>query len=187
MVSLVYEDKYIKKYNSIVNGYNVERTLFKMINGEIGIYSNTSINRKHIKMLISTIKNIHNNNGKYIKRESSQSKPSPKKVYAPKSSDNVNINYSEISFKDCINYICNTYELNCSYNDIYTKFRELNIFYYDENKINKPNNEYINKYFIVQQRKLLNGTEYETIKVLQDGKEFVKETLLNNKIIYIKQ
>lgn len=74
MILLTLEESSIKKYDSIENGYNCEHTLKKMLNGKKPILLNSKINNKHIEILISVIKNMVKNNGKYIKSKKKQYK-----------------------------------------------------------------------------------------------------------------
>jgi phage antirepressor YoqD-like protein len=62
-ILLVYEDEFINKYNSIDKGYNIERTLEKVLAGKHKICKNSDID---IPILSKVLKNIEENNGKFI-------------------------------------------------------------------------------------------------------------------------
>jgi len=69
LILLVYEDKYIKEYDSINSGYNIEYTLYEMLEGRKGIFNQNIIDKNHIEMLEKVIYNIQDHDGKYIKHE----------------------------------------------------------------------------------------------------------------------
>jgi group I intron endonuclease len=69
MVCLIYEDKYIKQCNSIEEGYNIENTLQRILDGKRGVFNEHQINKNHIKMLEGMIEYIKRNNGVYISPE----------------------------------------------------------------------------------------------------------------------
>jgi len=64
-VLIIYEDEYIKKYNSIVEGYNIEETLKEIMEGNKTINVTDSI-EKSKNTLKQVLKNIEENNGKYF-------------------------------------------------------------------------------------------------------------------------
>ena len=72
LVLLVYEDIYIKEYDSINNGYNMEKTLKKVYEGNKKL-NTKQLNSKPLNSIISMInkiiKNINENNGKYYSQE----------------------------------------------------------------------------------------------------------------------
>jgi group I intron endonuclease len=74
LISLALEDRYIKQYDSIENGYNVEHTLYKILKGEKGVFRDNVINKVHINMLKNVVKNIQINNGVYISKNKSKTK-----------------------------------------------------------------------------------------------------------------
>ena len=61
----ILEDKYIKQYNSINKGYNVENTLELILKGDKSVFEGAKVSKKNIKILHNLINNI-NNNGIYI-------------------------------------------------------------------------------------------------------------------------
>lgn len=73
----IYEDKYIKQYDSINNGYNVENTLALLLNGDRPMYEKYKMTDKMIWILKGVIKNIERNNGIYIPSQK-VIKPDPK-------------------------------------------------------------------------------------------------------------
>ena len=191
LICLVYEDKYIKRYNSIEKGYNIEYTLTKMINMEKEIFHGSGINERYVYLLKNIITNI-NKNGKYIQpdtvREQKQREIDnrlKKEIVVKEEFILKNIDMSlPISFKNCTDYYKSiNYKFNCSYNDIYKILRELNIFYYDENKLNVSSAEFLNKYFIIEFFTSEHGKICNKIYVTIDGIEFLKNILLDNKII----
>lgn len=66
LLCLIYEDKYIKQYNSVERGYNLEYTLQRVLDGKRGVFSEKEIKDSHIKMLENMIINLKRNNGIYI-------------------------------------------------------------------------------------------------------------------------
>jgi len=207
MILLVYEHKYIKIYNSLECGYNVEDTLFKILNKEKAIFDNAKMLKDvNIKILKSIIKNINNNNGKYVPNEKKinskkektkklkkeyikKEKPNkPKKEYIKKeyvrNSIIVDISLPELTFREYIFYIQNIgYKLNYSYNDIFKYLRDNDIFYYDENKNNTPKNEYLNYFSVKIHFDNSTNKTYHTIMVLKNGYSFLENYLLSNNII----
>jgi group I intron endonuclease len=206
----VYEDKFITQYDSIDNGYNVEYTLFKMLIGEKGIFSET-INKKHIDMLKKVFKNISSNNGIYVPSEEylmqreiniqkSQEKSEFKKVKEKKSKKEIkekviikepqyiNINVDKITFHECIEYFKYIgYKFNCTYGEIFSKLRYYNILYFDENKNNIPNDIYLNKYFDLSYITNNENKTFSRIWVLQEGIDFLKRILVEYNLMIIKQ
>jgi group I intron endonuclease len=69
LLCIIFEDKYIKQYNSIEQGYNVEYTLQRILEGKRGVFDEKCINQRYTKMLTDMIKNLHKNNGVYISPE----------------------------------------------------------------------------------------------------------------------
>lgn len=95
----IYEDKYIKQYNSIKNGYNTENTLKEVIDGKKSLF-NQPLNQpnKFAKIVINNVlKNIEQNKGVYI---------SPK--YKPKQKNKetyvLNENHELYIIKSCMDY-----------------------------------------------------------------------------------
>lgn len=64
-VLIIYEDKYIKTYNSIEEGYNIEDTLKEILEGNKTINVTDSI-EKSKNTLKQVLKNIEDNNGIYF-------------------------------------------------------------------------------------------------------------------------
>ncbi len=199
MLLLVYEHRYINKFDSIQNGYNLENTILKIINKEKSIYYDGKIDDKYIKSIIKLLKSIEKNNGEFrIRKNSSNSKTkrntkknsSKKKTektskeYIPKES-NLEINSFPITFKNCLDFILlnYNYKLNCNYNMVYEKLRNLNIFYYNDEKINLPCSEYLNTYFIVKDFKYSDDNIQKRIYVTYEGLDFVKNILINNMLV----
>jgi len=65
-LSYILESKYIKKYDSINNGYNVEDSLDLILEGKKPIFEGYKDNIVSIKILNNLIKSINENNGIYI-------------------------------------------------------------------------------------------------------------------------
>ena len=65
-LSYILESKYIKQYDSINNGYNVENSLDLILKGEKPIFEGYKNNIVSIKILNNLIKSINENNGIYI-------------------------------------------------------------------------------------------------------------------------
>ncbi len=63
---LVYEDMYIKQYNSINDGYNIENTLELIFNDKKLIVGTKKVTNKHKAILRNYMRNIEKNNGEYI-------------------------------------------------------------------------------------------------------------------------
>ena len=183
LVLLVYERKYINKYNSMDDGYNVEDTLGEVIQCKKTLLEVESkkIKENTPKVIGQIIRNMKENDGNYnpnYKLESNKENNYLK----------VELSYTEqrtlhkdlLTFKQCIYMISKDYNITTYYNNIFKKFRELNIFNYvmiDDKKYNSPTQEYIDKgYFVfVEERegKKVNGV----IKVTKKGLDFVKEKL----------
>jgi len=67
LILLALEDRYIKQYDSIDNGYNIENTLENILNGKKSIFHNKPLDKKSMKLLLNIIDNIESNNGTYVK------------------------------------------------------------------------------------------------------------------------
>lgn len=67
MVLLVYEDKYIKEYNSVEEGYNNEYTLDKVLNKEKDLNIIKNLGNYGLKILNNIIEIFNNNNGEYTR------------------------------------------------------------------------------------------------------------------------
>lgn len=67
-ILIVLEHKYMKEFNSITNGYNVENTLKEMLDGKKAILGN-KINKMNINILKNVINNMNKNNGVYISQK----------------------------------------------------------------------------------------------------------------------
>ena len=80
-VLIVYEDKYIKQYDSINNGYNVEETLKEI---QLGNKSITNNLKKDQGVLKTVIKKIEENNGVYKVTESAIKRREQKDDYGKK-------------------------------------------------------------------------------------------------------
>lgn len=77
----VYEDKYIKQYDSFNNGYNCEMSLDKVLSGEKKI--SAEVKTKDKDMMRKVLDNINKNNGIYIQSEKAkktQEKKHQKKI-----------------------------------------------------------------------------------------------------------
>lgn len=191
-ILLVYEESYIKQYNSIEEGYNIEYTIDKMLNKEKGIIYEHSINNRMLNALKSIKKNIEVN-GKYIKPDDSKQE-SPKKTarkkkefYLPPKMKNQikEIPTPTVSIREYLNYMCYNYnyKLTCKYNDVFKNLRELNIMYYDENKINKPCKEYTNIFKV--EKRAYGANEYEATVIDSNKIEDFLNILLTNNIIFL--
>lgn len=95
----ILENKYIKQYDSINNGYNIEDTLDLILKGKRPFFN--SINKRAIYVLKSVMKNINKNNGVYIPMEKKKRKRKQKPKEEFYLIDN-NINYI---LNKCKNYI----------------------------------------------------------------------------------
>ena len=197
LILIVLEDKYIKQYNSIDQGYNVENTLWKILNREQNVFTDRPPKEYHRKILISVIKNMKENNGKFIRNKNKSSNKLEKPIKTKQKKDKIDkqteyistnkniVLQDKLSFKDCMNYFSNNnYKFNCKYNDIFKELRKQNIFYYDENNSNLPNDNYISKYFEIENIYIEDKTiPYKKIWVLREGVEFLKDILINLNII----
>lgn len=184
LILIAYEDKYIRKYNSLDTGYNCEDTLHKILNKEKGVYNDNIINDKSIKKLNDIIGYMNRHNGKFKIRENKKNNE-VKKEKNYKNDIVTKIDYP-CSFRECISYLVSTsYKLNSPMNRMMSKFRELNIFYYNEYERNIPKNEYLNKYFIIEQITPDIKDFIPTIKILvtQEGIKFITDILLHNNLI----
>lgn len=170
LILFVLEDKYIKQYNSLNEGYNIEDTLNKILNGEKGVFQDNKIDKTHINMLLYTKNNIEKNNGIYIQSDKTKKKEDKKKE------NKKPISYSEfvktIISPDCdIKYFK---ELMCRENLFFEKHGSYYIY-----------KKYINKYFIKgKERKNKDGFKYYTIMMTEQGKDFVLNLIkgeINNK------
>lgn len=63
------EDLYIKQYNSIELGYNIQNTLQEILDGKKSILGDIIL-AKNIKILKNVVDNLNKNNGIYISKES---------------------------------------------------------------------------------------------------------------------
>jgi phage antirepressor YoqD-like protein len=81
------------------------------------------------------------------------------------------------SFKQIISKFETRYSITCKYNDIFKILRENNILYHDENKINKPYDEYLDRFFKVE-TKTVDDKTFTTLAVTPDGAKFLEEKLL---------
>ncbi len=89
----VYEDKYIKQYDSINNGYNVENTLLLLLKGDKPMYEKYKMTTKMIWILKEVIKNIEKNNGIYIPSKNViKPDPKPKAIKEKKPNKKVMVN-----------------------------------------------------------------------------------------------
>ena len=75
---IILENKYIKQFNSIDNGYNIENTLELILKGEKPLFVGDKINGRLKYILNNIIKNINKNNGVFIPRE--KHKPKHKEI-----------------------------------------------------------------------------------------------------------
>ena len=67
LVLLALEDRYIKEFDSINFGYNIEDTLDLILKGKKSIFQNNeSLSESYKKLLLSIIHNLNINDGKYI-------------------------------------------------------------------------------------------------------------------------
>jgi len=144
---IILEDKYIRQYNSIKEGYNNENTLELILKGEKALFNNKSIDGREILIIKKIIKNIENN-GVYIpsknaiKKETESKikkelKPKIKKVTVPKDGRSIITKENvEIVADNCKNYIFenNFMKLNTVLKDIgfsvskiYQILRDINI------------------------------------------------------------
>ena len=115
-LSYIFESKYIKLYDSINNGYNIEDSLDLILKGKKPIFEGDKINYKSISVLKSIIKNIDKNNGNFIIKEEQKPKVKfqLKEQYKNKDTGNKS---NENKIKKNINKI-----LNNLYNDYNIKF-----------------------------------------------------------------
>ena len=137
----ILEDKYIKQYNSINNGYNIEETLELILKGEKPIFEGMEIKKKQIFIMKNIINNIKINNGMYVSID---------KTKRIKSTNNKNISLEYLYNNDNIKFIidhCKNYIFQDEYetmskvfekNGFYTKriyqiLRDINILYNSNN------------------------------------------------------
>ena len=109
----ILEDKYIKQYNSIDDGYNVENTLELILKGEKQIFDSLDPNKKFASLLENVIKNIKKNKGIYTPiRNSLKVNVKPKLDLSQLSNENyINLLYNEENI-NIIKNICNNYIFN---------------------------------------------------------------------------
>lgn len=65
-ILLALEDRYIKQFNSVECGYNIENTLDLILKGKKPVFQEP-LTESYRKLLLNIIHNININNGKYIK------------------------------------------------------------------------------------------------------------------------
>jgi group I intron endonuclease len=188
-ILLIYEDKYIKEYDSVENGYNLEYTLEKVLNKEKSMFNDVLISDKNINTLITIKKHIEKT-GTYKKlyNKSNTLTKNQKPRNNNKENEYKHDIVNNITFPSTVkNTVChiltNGYKLKCPYNTIFKNLRELNIFYYNDDKRNLPNKKYLNTYFLTEIITYDNGNTLETILVTEDGYDFLKNLLLDNNII----
>ena len=67
LVLLALEDRYIKEFDCINYGYNIENTLDLILEGKKSVFQNDEpLSESYRKLLLSIIHNININNGKYV-------------------------------------------------------------------------------------------------------------------------
>ena len=89
-----------------------------------------------------------------------------------------------LTFKEYIdNLIIDDYIFNYSYNGIFKFLREHDYIYYNDDKRNIPNKQYIDLgYFKME---LSNNDKFYIIHILEKGKNFLKDLFLKNNIMTI--
>lgn len=93
-----------------------------------------------------------------------------------------------LSMRQYIKYLTeNKYIINCKYNEIFKYLRENNYFYYDNNKNNIPNEKLIEDNYFKLTKEFENNKSYIKINVLDNGKLFLEEILLQNGLIILRQ
>ena len=142
LVLLVYEDIYIKEYDSINNGYNMEETLRKIFNGERNVNTKQlkGIHLNKLESMINTIiKNIEENNGKYYSKElKAKLKPKKRKKTVKKE-----IKQSKEDFKKEFNLI-EKFEgfttISSALNNLHINIKNLFLYLKEENILDEQNN-----------------------------------------------
>lgn len=145
LVLLVYEDIYIKEYDSINNGYNIEETLRKIFNGE------RTVNTEQLKgvhlnalgsMINTIIKNIEENNGKYYSKQL-KAKSKPIKVKKINNKTKLEIKQSKEDFKNEFNLI-EKFEgfttVNSLLGNLHINIKNLFLYLKEENILDEQNN-----------------------------------------------
>lgn len=188
LILLAYEDKYIKQYDSIENGYNCEYTLWKILNKEKSIFQRMGINEMHLKMLIGVIKNINKNNGVYVLPDNKKSKQIKKSKGINKSKNNIakelnidtfiiDINTDKIVIKDFIDYFRkNGFKIHGAYSSILNKLMDNNILYLDKDNVFTPTKEY--KYLEYEKLIDCNYKNYSKIYILKEGYRYMMNKLI---------
>jgi|GEM_PF-1823150 len=195
----IYEDFYIKQYNSINNGYNIEDTLKLIFNDKKPIIDGQIVTYKNKSILKQLIKNIEKNNGVYI--------PSVnvKKEITLTQNDIINIvnKYRDYEFKQEYEEMSEVFKENgLNIGKTFRLLRDINILdiqnkclINDENMfksykhtiVHKETNEITNEYYITYITKkgfkyLLHKilTEYKNNNIMVFTQQFIKEIKSNN-------
>lgn len=197
----IYEDKYIKQYDSINNGYNTENTLVEVMEGRKSLF-NQPLDKpnKFAKGVINNIlKNIEKNNGVYIPSEKSKRlnkklESEPTKEIKPKK-NKLGVNEDNIIriINDCMNYefqeefetmasVFRNNKINCS--KAYQILVGLKILYKDKNGKYMPTANYDRNMF---QRRTHSYCDKDTAEIKnyqvtyinKKGFEYLLHILLN--------
>ena len=111
----IFENKYIKSYDSINNGYNIEDSLDLILKCKKPIFEGDEINYKSISVLKSIIKNIDKNNGNFIIKEKPKPKPKVKfqlKEQYKNAENESNKNKIKKNINNILNNLYNNYNIN---------------------------------------------------------------------------
>ena len=104
---VIYEDKYIKQYNSINEGYNVENSLELILESKKALFDGQQINKKVKYIINEIVKNIEQNNGIYLSTKNAIKKENENiiKETKIKKESKSKINIDKIFTKENINII----------------------------------------------------------------------------------
>jgi group I intron endonuclease len=132
----IYEDKYIKKYDSINNGYNIQDTLDLILKGDKSAFAKHKMTYRTLGILKGLINNVEKNNGIYVP----SGKPNIKKSIVSKEDQLkfiLNLDNMKFIIDRCKNYkfeqeykklseVLKDNGLNI--NEVYKILRNINIF-----------------------------------------------------------
>lgn len=161
-MQLIYlEDKYIIKYNALNQGYNIENTLDEVINST-KIIMKQNLDQSYLICLIS-------NNG------------------IPKIVEKIETKNLKTVREYILSLTKNKYILNCSYPEVFQHLRNHGYYYLNENKTNVPYECFIDIYFKTEIITDYRNRKYTRVYLLEQGKIFLKNFLLENNLITLRK